>query len=70
MIFLGCAGWAYNHWRGPFYPSALASELEFYAQYSPLNEINSTFYRIPSGKPIRHVKELSLLLIQKDLLNS
>ena len=53
MIFLGCAGWAYNHWRGPFYPSALASELEFYAQYSPLNEINSTFYRIPSETMVR-----------------
>ncbi|MHA1978050.1 MAG: DUF72 domain-containing protein [Candidatus Hodarchaeales archaeon] len=53
MIFLGCAGWAYNHWRGPFYPSALASELEFYAQYSSLNEINSTFYRIPSETMVR-----------------
>ncbi|PWI46810.1 hypothetical protein CEE45_15005 [Candidatus Heimdallarchaeota archaeon B3_Heim] len=53
MIYLGCAGWAYNHWRGPFYPSNLASELEFYAQYSPLNEINSTFYRIPTETMVR-----------------
>ncbi len=53
MIFLGCAGWAYNHWRGPFYPSDIASELEFYAQYSHLNEINSTFYRIPTETMVR-----------------
>ncbi len=53
MIYLGCAGWAYNHWRGPFYPSDIASELEFYAQYSLLNEVNSTFYRIPSETMVR-----------------
>lgn len=53
MIYLGCAGWAYNHWRGSFYPTNIASELEFYAQYSPLNEINSTFYRIPTETMVR-----------------
>ena len=53
MIYLGCAGWAYNHWRGPFYPSNITSELEFYAQYSQLNEINSTFYRIPTETMVR-----------------
>lgn len=53
MIFLGCAGWAYNHWRGPFYPSNVTSELEFYSQYSLLNEINTTFYRIPTETMVR-----------------
>ena len=53
MIFLGTAGWAYNHWRGPFYPSNNTSDLEFYAQFSPLIEINSTFYRIPSETMVR-----------------
>ena len=53
MIFLGTAGWAYNHWRGPFYPSTVVSELEFYAQFSPLNEVNSTFYRIPNETMVR-----------------
>ena len=53
MIYLGTAGWAYNHWRGSFYPSNVASELEFYAQFSPLNEVNSTFYRIPNETMVR-----------------
>jgi uncharacterized protein YecE (DUF72 family) len=53
MIFLGTAGWAYNHWRGPFYPSNIVSELEFYAQFSSLNEVNSTFYRIPNETMVR-----------------
>lgn len=53
MIYLGCAGWAYNHWRGPFYPSNITSELEYYSQYSPLNEVNSTFYRIPTETMVR-----------------
>jgi uncharacterized protein YecE (DUF72 family) len=53
MIYLGTAGWNYNHWRGPFYPSNVSNELEFYAKYSKLNEINSTFYRIPTETMVR-----------------
>ena len=53
MIYLGTAGWNYNHWRGPFYPSNISSDLEFYAKYSILNEINSTFYRIPTETMVR-----------------
>ncbi|MHA2237234.1 MAG: DUF72 domain-containing protein [Candidatus Hodarchaeales archaeon] len=53
MIYLGTAGWNYNHWRGPFYPSNVSNDLEFYAKYSKLNEINSTFYRIPTETMVR-----------------
>lgn len=48
MIHLGCAGWSYQHWRGTFYPRSVKHELAFYSNYSLLNEINTTFYRIPS----------------------
>ncbi len=53
MIYLGTAGWNYNHWRGSFYPSNVSNDLEFYAKYSKLNEINSTFYRIPTETLVR-----------------
>lgn len=48
MIYLGTAGWSYPHWRGTFYPRNVENELEYYSNYSLLNEINTTFYRIPS----------------------
>ncbi|MHA2225731.1 MAG: DUF72 domain-containing protein [Candidatus Hodarchaeales archaeon] len=52
MIFLGTAGWSYAHWRGVFYPRGVKNELEFYSKHSLLNEINSTFYRIPSKSTV------------------
>ena len=52
MIYLGCAGWSYQHWRGTFYPRSVENELTFYSNYSLLNEINTTFYRIPSESMI------------------
>ncbi|UCG04309.1 MAG: DUF72 domain-containing protein [Candidatus Heimdallarchaeota archaeon] len=52
MIHLGCAGWSYQHWRGTFYPRNVENELTFYSNYSLLNEINTTFYRIPSESMI------------------
>lgn len=48
MIYLGTAGWSYPHWRGTFYPRNVENELEYYSNHSLLNEINTTFYRIPS----------------------
>ncbi len=53
MIYLGTAGWSYAHWRGSFYPRHVGNELEFYSQYSLLNEINTTFYHIPSESMVR-----------------
>ncbi|MFX1516217.1 MAG: DUF72 domain-containing protein [Promethearchaeota archaeon] len=47
MIYLGTAGWHYPHWKGTFYPQKV-DELAFYSNHSFLNEINMTFYRIPS----------------------
>ncbi len=53
MIYLGTAGWSYAHWRGSFYPRQVGNELEFYSHYSLLNEINTTFYHIPSESMVR-----------------
>ena len=50
-ILIGCSGWNYKDWRGPFYPAKgcpTSRWLEFYAQHFPTVEINSTFYRLAS----------------------
>ena len=53
MIFLGTAGWKYNHWRGSFYSRHQSNDLEYYSRHSSLVEINSTFYRIPTDTMVR-----------------
>jgi uncharacterized protein YecE (DUF72 family) len=50
-ILVGCSGWSYDDWVGPFYPIELANKkgewFDYYAQYFSTVEINSTFYRPP-----------------------
>jgi uncharacterized protein YecE (DUF72 family) len=50
--FIGTSGWHYDHWRGSFYPQALAKSgwLNFYAQNFATVELNNSFYRLPSEK--------------------
>ncbi|MGI0094341.1 MAG: DUF72 domain-containing protein [Nitrosotalea sp.] len=49
-IQIGCTGWSYHGWVGPFYPKTLASTdyLQHYSKTFSITEINSTFYKIPS----------------------
>ncbi len=47
-ILLGCSGWDYEEWIGPFYESRTASKLGSYSRVFHTVEINSTFYRPPS----------------------
>ena len=46
---IGCSGWSYTSWTGPFYPHNLENSgwLRFYSQIFDY-EIDSTFYRIPN----------------------
>lgn len=46
---LGTAGWAYDDWRGNFYPDKLATtkRLAYYATQFNTVEVDSTFYAIP-----------------------
>jgi uncharacterized protein YecE (DUF72 family) len=48
--YLGCSGWSYDGWKGPFYPDNLDNKywLSYYSQIFNFVEIDSTFYRIPS----------------------
>lgn len=49
-IYIGCAGWDYKDWIGPFYPKKLEKfrQLEYYAKFFNISEINSSFYNLPS----------------------
>jgi uncharacterized protein YecE (DUF72 family) len=50
-VLIGCSGWNYADWRGPFYPERGCPPsrwLELYARHFPTVEINSTFYRLAS----------------------
>jgi uncharacterized protein YecE (DUF72 family) len=48
-IRIGCSGWNYRHWRGPFYPADVPVRLwfEYYAKSFDTVEVNNTFYRLP-----------------------
>ncbi|WP_210188829.1 DUF72 domain-containing protein [Hyphomicrobium sp. CS1BSMeth3] len=49
-IWIGTSGWAYDGWRGPFYPRDVAKKrwLAWYATQFATTEINGSFYRTPS----------------------
>lgn len=55
-IYVGCAGWDYKDWVGPFYPKNIERfhHLEFYAKYFDIVEINSTFYNLPSEEIVNN----------------
>jgi uncharacterized protein YecE (DUF72 family) len=48
-IRIGCSGWNYKDWRGPFYPQDMPVKnwFAFYAQTFDTVEINNSFYRLP-----------------------
>ena len=47
---IGCTGWSYSGWVGPFYPKTMDDKeyLKHYSSAFDITEVNSTFYRIPS----------------------
>lgn len=49
-ISLGCAGWDYKDWVGPFYPKTLERKyhLKYYSKFFRITEVNSSFYNLPS----------------------
>jgi uncharacterized protein YecE (DUF72 family) len=54
-VKIGCCGWSYDDWRGPFYPSdaKAADYLAHYARHFDVVEVDSTFYRPPSPRMVR-----------------
>ncbi|HEX9677939.1 DUF72 domain-containing protein [Nitrososphaera sp.] len=55
-VLVGCSGWSYTSWVGPFYPRGTPQTrwLEYYSKVFDYVEVDSTFYSIPS--PIRTKK--------------
>jgi len=49
-IRIGCSGWSYGDWVGPFYPSNSkpAEFLKLYSKVFDCVEVDSTFYRVPA----------------------
>jgi uncharacterized protein YecE (DUF72 family) len=50
-IRVGCSGWSYKEWLGPFYPTELRPKdyLKFYSKVFNCVEIDSSFYRVPNA---------------------
>jgi uncharacterized protein YecE (DUF72 family) len=49
-IKIGCTGWSYQGWVGPFYPKSMddTNYLKHYSGAFDITEVNSTFYKIPT----------------------
>ena len=58
-IYIGCAGWDYKDWIGPFYPKLLETHnrLSFYAKYFNIIEVNTTFYSLPKSSIVQNWSE-------------
>jgi len=59
-VLLGCSGWHYKDWVGPFYKTEKESKLAAYSRVFRTAEIDSTFYAYPSKGTVmgwlRHTK--------------
>jgi uncharacterized protein YecE (DUF72 family) len=55
-ILIGCSGWSYADWEGPFYPPGTApgDYLGWYADRFPIVEVDSTFYGPPGAGMVRN----------------
>ena len=56
QLYIGCSGWSYSSWQGPFYPANLENKhwLSYYSQVFNYVEVDSTFYRIPNDFMVKN----------------
>lgn len=56
---IGCSGWTYADWTGPFYPSGTKDRDRFayYATRFDTTEINGSFYHLPSEATVAGWRE-------------
>lgn len=54
-LLIGTSGYAYEHWRGTFYPRTMPTRawLPHYAEHFSSVELNSPFYRLPTAARFR-----------------
>jgi uncharacterized protein YecE (DUF72 family) len=51
QYYIGCSGWSYLAWQGPFYPANIDNSsdwLRYYASVFDYVEIDSSFYIMPN----------------------
>ena len=61
QYYIGCSGWSYSSWQGPFYPKGIENSkwLRYYSKVFNYVEIDSSFYRIPNEFMVKNwYKEL------------
>jgi uncharacterized protein YecE (DUF72 family) len=60
-IRIGSCAWSFEDWRGVFYPPDLPESrwLEFYANYFPAVEVDTTFHAAPPENNVRRWVEMS-----------
>jgi uncharacterized protein YecE (DUF72 family) len=53
---MGCSGWSYTSWQGPFYPKGTENSkwLNYYSKVFDYVEIDSSFYRIPNEYMVKN----------------
>jgi uncharacterized protein YecE (DUF72 family) len=56
QYYVGCSGWSYTPWQGPFYPPTIDNSgwLKYYSHVFDYVEIDSSFYRIPSPLMVKN----------------
>ena len=56
QLYIGCSGWSYSSWLGPFYPKDMENRawLPYYSQVFNFVEIDSTFYNTPSEMMVKN----------------
>ncbi len=60
-IRIGSCAWSFQDWRGVFYPPDLPESrwLEFYANYFPAVEVDTTFHAPPAEDTVRRWVEIT-----------
>jgi len=58
---IGCSGWSYQDWVGPFYPKDAkpGDYLRMYSQVLDAVEIDSSYYRTPSPFMVSNWKRVT-----------
>lgn len=56
QYYIGCSGWSYSSWQGPFYPKSIENSrwLKYYSNVFDYVEIDSSFYRIPNEYMVKN----------------
>jgi uncharacterized protein YecE (DUF72 family) len=56
QYYIGCSGWSYTSWEGPFYPSGTENFkwLNYYSHVFDYVEIDSSFYRTPALQMVKN----------------